>query len=147
MGNIMDDLLSNLKKVLADSYALYLKTQNYHWNVTGSTFVMLHELFEEQYSDLAGAIDNIAERIRQLGNKIPATFTYFNSVKSIGDGREDFRAEQMVTDLAKDQQHMIDLLNTCMKNAQEKKDEVTLSLLIDRVKVHQKNMWILKSIA
>ena len=138
-------LMNSLSKLLADNYALYLKTQNYHWNVTGPNFKPLHLLFEEQYNDLFVANDDIAERIRTLGQKVPATFSVFNSNSSIKDGDEKSNAKSMVEELANDQAVIIDSLKEVFKAAQEIGDEVTIGFVTDRIGIHEKAAWMLRS--
>ena len=135
----------SLKIVLANSYALYLKTQNYHWNVTGPNFSSLHGLFEEQYNDLFAANDEIAERVRSLGEKVPASFKAFDNDSEITDGDENAKADSMVKELADDQQVIMKLLQSTLKVAQEVDDEVTIGLVTDRMTVHEKNTWMLRS--
>lgn len=135
----------NLKTVLANNYALYLKTQNYHWNVTGPNFKPLHILFEEQYNDLFAANDDIAERIRTLGEKVPATFKVFGDATSIKGGNENANAASMVKELADDQNVMVASLNVSLKAAQDAGDEVTIGLIVDRIGIHEKAAWMLKS--
>lgn len=134
-----------LKKVLADSYALYLKTQNYHWNVTGPQFSSLHLMFEAQYTDLAVAIDEIAERIRSLGEKAPGTWKAYEAISSIKDGDEHAKAETMVRQLAGDQHSIIATLKATLDAADDADDQVTEDLMIGRIAVHEKNAWMLKS--
>lgn len=134
-----------LKLALADTYALYLKTQNYHWNVTGVNFKSLHLLFEEQYTDLAAAIDDIAERIRTLGEKAPATFSAYNKMKTIEDGDEKAKSHDMVKHLSEDQAKIIETLTQVLREAQKAGDEVTVDMIIGRISVHEKNAWMLKS--
>lgn len=122
-----------LKIVLADSYALYLKTHNYHWNVEGPHFRELHLMFEEQYTDLAVAVDNIAERIRALGEKAPGTFSAFSKLSSIKEGDENSSAASMVKDLAASQDSLVKSLKDALEIAQKANDEVTAGLLIDRM--------------
>lgn len=136
-----------LKVVLADSYSLYLKTHNYHWNVEGVHFKMLHEMFEEQYTDLAGAVDEIAERIRTLGEKAPGTFAAFTDLSSIKPGNENADASSMVKDLADSQDVMVESLKKALEAAQTANDEVTIGLVTDRMGVHEKAAWMLKSTA
>ena len=136
---------AELKTLLADSYALYLKPQNYHWNVTGPNFKPLHELFEEQYTDLATAIDEIAERIRSLGEKAPGTMQAFTDATSIKPGNEDADAATMVRELEQDQQAVVSTLRNVLKAAQDAEDEVTAGLVADRMTVHEKNAWMLRS--
>lgn len=134
-----------LKVVLADSYALYLKTHNYHWNVEGPNFRTLHLMFEEQYTDLAVAVDDIAERIRALGEKAPGAFSSFSKLSSIKEGDENISAASMVEDLAASQGSIIKSLKDALEVAQKANDEVTAGLLIDRMGVHEKTAWMLKS--
>ena len=107
-------IIDALKNVLADNYALYLKTQNYHWNVEGPNFKGLHSLFEEQYTDLSGAIDTVAELIRGLGEKAPGTFDTYIKRTSIKSGNENASAQQMVKDLLEDQTLIQKTLNSLM---------------------------------
>ncbi len=134
-----------LTKVLADSQALYLKTQNYHWNVEGPYFKSLHELFEEQYTDLAAAIDEIAELIRGLGEKTPGTWGAYDALRTIKDGDENADAVAMVRDLAEDQGAIGQTLQTALEAAQTAGDEVVIGALVDRMSVHSKNKWMLQS--
>ncbi len=138
-------VISPLKKVLADSYSLYLKTQNYHWNVEGSNFPGLHALFEGQYTDLASAVDEIAELIRSLGEKAPGTFSEFSALSSIEDGNANASAEAMLKDLASDQETITNGLQAALEVAQEVGDEVVIGALVDRMTVHRKNRWMLMS--
>ncbi len=135
----------NLKILLADSYSLYLKTQNYHWNVTGANFKPLHLLFEEQYSELALAIDEIAELIRGLGEKAPATWGAYEKITNIKDGDENAAAKTMVEDLANDQNIIIKTLQNLLESAQNANDEVVIGAAVDRMTVHRKNKWMLDS--
>lgn len=134
-----------MKKVLADNYALYLKTQNFHWNVEGPNFRALHLLFEEQYNDLAAANDVAAELIRGLGEKAPGTFDAFNKNTSIKPGNENATADQMLKDLIKDQAVMEESLQQALEVAQKAGDEVVADFLIERLSVHRKAAWMLKS--
>lgn len=134
-----------LKEVLADSYTLYLKTQNYHWNVTGPHFKSFHLLFEEQYTDLAAAIDEIAERIRALGVKAPGSFAQYSKVTSIKEGDENASANQMVKELAEDQAIILKSLYKALNAAQEAEDEATTALMGDRITIHEKAAWMLRS--
>ena len=134
-----------LQVALAESYALYLKTQNYHWNVTGHQFGSLHSLFEEQYTDLAEAIDEIAERVRALGVKTPASFQRFSDLSTITDGDEHSDADTMVKSLAHDNTHIANFFKSVITLAQEAGDEATADLLIERVRTHEKNAWMLNS--
>lgn len=134
-----------LMHVLADCYALYLKTHNYHWNVTGPNFKSLHDLFEEQYTDLFTAVDEVAERVRTLGAKVPATFKTFASLTHIKDGDEKAKANDMVKQLYKDQLQIIECINDAMAKAHKAGDEGTIALLSSRIEIHEKNAWMLKA--
>lgn len=134
-----------LKKVLADNYALYVKTQNYHWNVEGPHFKSLHLLFEEQYTDLATAIDTVAELIRGLGEKAPGTFDAYTKNTSIKAGNENASAEDMVKELSSDQVSIQKTLQHALEAAQKAGDEVVAGFMIERMTVHRKAAWMLKS--
>ena len=135
----------SLKKVLASSYILSLKTQNYHWNVKGPHFKQLHDLFGEQYNELNAAIDDIAERIRALGTNAPANYSTYQSLSKIEDGKEDQDSISMVKDLANDQKKIVDDLNITIEVAQKAGDESTADLAIGRITAHEKNRWMLES--
>lgn len=139
----MTNITHNLEVILADTYALYLKTQNYHWHVKGPNFKSLHELFEMQYRDLAEAIDAIAERLLIMGHKAPATFTQLNTLKTIKDGDSSHSAQQMVKELAHDHGVLVQDLNKALGVAQDNHDEGTVALLSERVAYHQKAHWML----
>ncbi len=138
-------VIEALKNVLADNYALYLKTQNYHWNVEGPNFKGLHSLFEDQYRDLAGAIDTVAELIRGLGEKAPGTFETYIKRTSIKPGNENASAQQMVKDLLEDQTLIQKTLQLCLEMAQKVNDEVVTGFMIERLTFHRKTSWIMKS--
>lgn len=141
----MGTIIKKLEVVLADTYALYLKTQNYHWHVKGVQFKSLHELFEMQYKQLADAVDEIAERILIIGHKAPATFSEFNSLKTIKDGDSSADANQMVKELAEDNEALVKDLNKAVRLAQENSDEGTVALLSERIAAHEKAHWMLSA--
>lgn len=130
---------------MADTYTLYLKTQNYHWHVTGLQFRSLHELFEMQYLELADAVDTIAERIVTLGHHAPATFKEFLQLKRIEEGDLDAKSNQMVCELAIDHDTLVKDLNQAIILAQEMADEGTVNLLADRITAHEKARWMLNA--
>lgn len=140
-----EQLVNTLKIVLANSYSLYLKSQNYHWNVVGPNFQSLHALFEEHYTDLAEAVDEIAERIRAIGSPAPGGFEAFTQLRTVSDGKDSINAKEMVTDLAKDHEEVLQSIKNCFNTAQTKNDEVTLALMTDRMTFHEKAIWMLKS--
>jgi len=137
--------MNKLSIILADTYALYLKTQNYHWHVKGPHFKPLHELFEAQYRELAEAVDAVAERMLMMGHKAPATFKEFERLKTIKDGDSGLNSNQMVSELATDNATLVKDLNRAMRVAQDANDEGTVNLLADRVGVHQKAHWMLSA--
>lgn len=134
-----------LSKVLADSYMLYLKTHNYHWNVTGELFHSLHEQFEGQYTELAEAVDEIAERIRALGHKAPGSFKEFSSLTSIEEDTEKPEAMEMVRRLAVANEQVLRTAHQALDPAKEADDEATVDLLTQRLHVHSKTAWMLRS--
>lgn len=136
---------NSLKVALADSYVLYLKTQNYHWNVTGANFKSFHIMFEEQYNDLFMAVDLIAERIRALGEKAPGTYAKYIELTNLKEGDEELDANSMVEDLANSQDTIAKTLTKVLQESQNVGDEVTAGIVTDRIEIHQKNAWMLKS--
>lgn len=134
-----------LSKVLANTYALYLKTQNFHWNVVGPNFLTLHELFEGQYLNLATAIDGIAERIRSVGHAAPGSFSEFSQLSTIEDAQQGVIAKDMLKILLEDHQTLIATCQAALEVAESAKDEVTTDLLIGRITDHQKTAWMLDS--
>ncbi|MEL7832953.1 Dps family protein [Fodinibius sp. Rm-B-1B1-1] len=134
-----------LSKVLADSYMLYLKTHNYHWNVTGELFHSLHEQFEGQYTELADAIDEIAERIRALGYRAPGTFKEFNELTSIDEKQDEPDAMEMVRRLAIGNEQVLRTAREALEPANAAEDEATVDLLTERLHVHSKTAWMLRS--
>lgn len=134
-----------LSKVLADSYVLYLKTHNYHWNVTGKLFHSLHEQFEEQYSELAEAVDVLAERIRALGFKAPGTFKEYRELTSIEEDADQPDAMEMVQRLVVGNEQVLQTAREALKPAQRGEDEATIDLLTQRLNTHSKTAWMLRS--
>ena len=141
----MDKLIQQLTVILANTYALYLKTQNYHWHVRGIEFRSLHKLFESQYQDLAEAIDALAERIVILGHHAPASFRVLNALKTIEDGNALHSAHQMLSELAADHMVLIRDLREVMGLASKVHDEGSIVLLSERVAAHEKMAWMLKA--
>ncbi len=135
----------SLKVVLANTYALYLKTQSYHWHVTGIHFKPLHELFESQYRELAEAIDAIAEHIRMLGETVPASFKKLDDLNTLTDAIDHTDAATMINELTEDHFCLIEQLKEAVNKANSTGDEVSAGLLIERMAAHQKMAWFLKS--
>lgn len=138
-------IADGLSKVLADTYLLYLRTHNYHWNVTGELFHSLHEQFEEQYIELAEAVDEIAERIRALGYKAPGTFKEFRELTSLEESTEEPEALEMVRRLAVGNEQVIRTAREALQPANEADDEATIDLLTQRLTIHSKTAWMLRS--
>jgi starvation-inducible DNA-binding protein len=134
-----------LSKLLADTYLLYLKTQNYHWNVTGNMFQALHILFENQYRDLAEAVDEIAERIRALGEFAPGSFSSFSRMTSIKEENSIPSAEEMVSNLVQGHEAVVTTAREMIALTEECEDDVTADLLVERMQIHEKNAWMLRS--
>lgn len=130
---------------MADTYTLYLKTQNYHWHVKGPYFKSMHELFEVQYKELAEAIDLIAERIRALGHQAPATYKEFEQLRHIKDGDATKTGNEMIIELAHDNEILVNDLKKALASAQKEGDEGTVTLLGDRLAAHEKAIWMLNS--
>ena len=145
MKNHTTQMTEGLAKLLADTYTLYLKTQNFHWNVTGPLFHSLHKMFEEEYVELAAAVDEIAERIRALGAITPGSFAEFLKLTSIKEETTTPNAADMVKKLLADHEIVIAHLQSLMPVAQNLGDEATLDLLITRTETHQKTAWMLRS--
>ncbi|MDR1255599.1 MAG: DNA starvation/stationary phase protection protein [Puniceicoccales bacterium] len=141
----MNSVVNALEIVLADTYALYLKTQNYHWNVEGRDFKPLHEMFGSQYNDLFEAIDVIGELIRGIGSRTIGTFEDFSKLTNIKGGNKDADAEHMVADLLHDHELIGQTLGKASKVAQQAGDGVAASYLGERMAVHRKTAWMLKS--
>jgi starvation-inducible DNA-binding protein len=132
-------------RLLADSYTLYLKTHNYHWNVTGPMFTTLHTLFETQYTELALAVDEIAERIRALGARAPGSYTEFARLAQVQEAKRVPRAHEMIRELATDCGTIVATASELVEAAQKAGDEASADLGIRRIQVAEKNAWMLRS--
>ena len=140
-----EEIAAGLSRLLADSYTLYLKTHNYHWNVTGPMFNTLHLMFEEQYTELATAVDEIAERIRSLGVMAPGSYTAFTELTSITEGKGDEQAEEMIRQLVLGQEAVARTAREVFPLAEAANDEPTADLLTQRMQIHEKTAWMLRS--
>ena len=139
------EIASGLSKLLADSYSLYLKTHNYHWNVEGPLFNTLHLMFEEHYTELATAVDDIAERIRALGVKAPGSYSAYSELTNIGEAKGDESAEDMIRELVIGQETVARTAREAIAAADAASDEPTADLLTQRMQIHEKNAWMLRS--
>lgn len=138
-------IAEGLKKLLADSYTLYLLTHNFHWNVTGPQFRDLHLMFEEHYTELAVAVDDIAERIRSLDVAAPGTYKTFAALTSISEVEGVPAATQMVEILTGAHEQVVKTCREVLSVAQDANDESTASLVSDRMRIHEKTAWMLRA--
>jgi starvation-inducible DNA-binding protein len=134
-----------LSRLLADSYSLYLKTHNFHWNVTGPMFTTLHTLFETEYTELALAVDEIAERIRALGAVAPGSYTAFSALSTVNEAEGVPKASDMIRELVEDQSRVVAAAKKVVNAADAAGDDATADLGIRRIQVHEKNSWMLAS--
>ena len=138
-------IANKISLLLADTYTLYLKTHNFHWNVTGPMFSTLHQMFEEQYTELALAVDEIAERIRALGEPAPGSYALFAKLSSIEEADGVPTARQMIKQLADDQDTVVRIARETVEITSAAGDEVSTDLLIQRMQVHEKTAWMLRA--
>ena len=139
-------IADGLERMLADTYTLYLKTHNFHWNVTGPMFQTLHLMFEAQYLELALAVDLIAERIRALGAPAPATYHEFATLSSIAEDKDRPDATEMIRRLVAGQEAAVRTAREVFAVADAASDEPTSDLLTQRMQVHEKAAWMLRSL-
>jgi starvation-inducible DNA-binding protein len=140
------EIAQGLSKLLADTYTLYLKTHNFHWNVTGPMFQTLHLMFEQQYNELALAVDLIAERIRALGLPAPGTYREFSQLSSIKEEEGTPSAEEMIRLLVEGQEAVVRTARSVFPVVDRVNDEPTADLLTQRMQVHAKTAWMLRSL-
>jgi starvation-inducible DNA-binding protein len=136
-------VIEALSVLLAGTYTLYLKTQNYHWNVTGPYFSQLHALFQTQYEELALANDLLAERIRALGEKAPGSYSAFEKLSGVKEETGSPSAAQMLQNLVKDNETLSAAAEAVIKAAEASGDQPTLDMATQRIDVHQKARWML----
>jgi starvation-inducible DNA-binding protein len=139
-------ITTGLSKVLADSYTLYLKTHNFHWNVTGPMFQTLHLMFEAHYNELALAVDLIAERIRALGFPAPGTYRQFTELSSIREEEGIPKATDMIRLLVEGHEAVARTARGVFVTAAEASDQPTCDLLTQRLQLHEKTAWMLRSL-
>lgn len=139
-------IAEGLSRVLADTYTLYLKTHNFHWNVTGPMFQTLHLMFEQQYNELALAVDLVAERIRALGHPAPGSYAQFSKLSSVAEETHVPRAEDMIRQLVEGQEALVRTARSVFSTAERASDQVTIDLLTQRMQVHEKTAWMLRSL-
>ena len=139
-------IADGLSRLLADTYTLYLKTHNFHWNVKGPMFSQLHLLFEQHYTELATAVDDIAERIRALGYPAPGTYAAFSKLSTIKEEEGVPKAEDMIRKLVEGQEAVVRTARSIFPVVEEASDEPSADLLTQRMQVHEKNAWMLRSL-
>ena len=139
-------IAEGLSRLLADTYTLYLKTHNYHWNVTGPMFQTLHLMFETQYNELALAVDAIAERIRSLGAPAPGSYREFGALSSVPEDDDRPLAEEMIRRLVAGQETVARTARSVFPVVEAAHDEATADLLTQRLQVHEKTAWMLRSL-
>jgi starvation-inducible DNA-binding protein len=140
------EIADGLSRVLADTYTLYLKTHNFHWNVTGPMFQTLHLMFETHYNELALAVDLVAERIRALGFPAPGTYSQFSALSSIKEQDGVPKAQEMIELLVSGHETVARTARTVFKSAEGASDQPTCDLLTQRMQVHEKTAWMLRSL-
>ena len=139
-------IADGLSRLLADTYTVYLKTHNFHWNVTGPMFQTLHLMFETQYNELALAVDQIAERIRALGYPAPGTYSEYSKLSSIKETSGVPKAEDMIRLLVEGQEAVVRTARSVFPAVDAANDEPTADLLTQRMQVHEKTAWMLRSL-
>jgi len=142
-----EEISDHLAHLLADSYLLYLKTQNYHWNVTGPMFRSLHLMFEEQYLEIRDAVDEIAERIRSLGYPAPGSFAEFTGLATVKESDGIPEAMDMVRDLAAGHEAAARTARKVVTAAEDAGDVASADLATQRIDVHEKTAWMLRATA
>ncbi len=145
-ANDREELAKGLSRVLADTYALYLKTHNFHWNVTGPMFQTLHLMFEAHYNELALAVDLVAERIRALGFPAPGTYKQFAELSAIKEEAGVPKADEMIRLLVAGHETVARTARAVFKSAEKASDQPTCDLLTQRMQVHEKTAWMLRSL-
>ena len=140
------DIALGLSRLLADTYTLYLKTHNFHWNVTGPMFQTLHLMFEQHYNELWTATDLIAERIRSLGVFSPGTYSEFAALSSIQEEKAPVEATQMIRLLVSGHEAVIRTARALFPAVEKASDQVTMDLLTQRMQIHEKTAWMLRSL-
>lgn len=139
-------IAEGLAKLLADSYTLYLKTHNFHWNVTGPMFNTLHLMFMDQYTEIWNALDSIAERIRALDYPAPGTYREFAKLSSIQESEGVPTAIEMINQLIEGQEIVVRAARAMFTAVDKASDEPTADLLTQRMAIHEKNAWMLRSL-
>ncbi len=141
-----EKIAEGLSRLLADSYTLYLKTHNFHWNVTGPMFTIIHEMTEQHYTELATAVDDIAERIRALGVYAPGSYAQFAELTSIKEETNVPNANDMIKQLVAGHEQVVKTARGVFQLAEEASDESSCDILTQRMQLHEKTAWMLRSL-
>lgn len=144
-ANVTEATAEALGILLSDTYVLYAKTQNYHWNLVDPRFASLHKMFEGQYEELAEAIDEIAERIRMIGHRTPGSLRSFLAHTRLEESEEEVDGSVMVDQLLSDHEFIVNALRRQIPETQKRGDEGTADLMIQRLRAHEKTAWMLRS--
>jgi starvation-inducible DNA-binding protein len=140
------NIAEGLKSLLSDTYMLYLKTHGYHWNVTGPMFDTLHKMFMAQYTELWNAVDPIAERIRSLGFFAPGTYAEMSKLTSVKEDTKVPKAQDMIKNVIQGHETVIRTAREIFEVAEKGKDQATMDLLTQRLDIHEKTAWMLRSL-
>ena len=142
-----EQVARSLSGMLADTYTLYLKTHNYHWNVTGPMFDTLHKMFEEQYNEQWVAVDELAERIRALGHPAPGSYGAYSKLAKVKDAGDEIpAAKEMIGKLVEDHETVVRTAREVLRTSEKAGDDVTADLVTGRMRVHEKTAWMLRSL-
>lgn len=141
----LSEVADSLQEFLATTYALYLKSQNFHWNLRAPEFFSLHLLFEKHYEDLADAVDELAERIASLGHYVEADFASFNKLSAISTLKKRPTYKQMLKELTEGHEKLAAMGKPLIRRFQDLHDEASADLLIKRLGIHEKSAWMLRS--
>lgn len=140
------EVAAGLSKLLADTYTLYLKTHSFHWNVEGPMFQTLHVMFMGQYTEMWNALDVIAERIRSLGTYAPGTYAEFAQLTSIKESKTVPKANKMIEEAVQGHEQVIKTIRQIFDSAEKAKDQTTMDVLTQRLDIHEKTAWMLRSL-
>ncbi|MCC2680007.1 MAG: hypothetical protein K0R29_2583 [Pseudobdellovibrio sp.] len=140
------EVAGGLSKLLADTYTLYLKTHSFHWNVEGPMFQTLHVMFMEQYTEMWNALDVIAERIRALGTYAPGTYAELSALSSVKESKTVPKASKMIEEAVQGHEQVIKTIRGMFESAEKAKDQTTMDVLTQRLDIHEKTAWMLRSL-
>lgn len=140
------EVAGGLSKLLADTYTLYLKTHSFHWNVEGPMFQTLHVMFMGQYTEMWNALDVIAERIRSLGSYAPGTYAELSSLSSVKESKTVPKATKMIEEAVQGHEQVIKTIRQIFESAEKAKDQTTMDVLTQRLDIHEKTAWMLRSL-